>query len=213
MGYKKFASMNVAIIGAGVVSDALAYRLAMAGHEVLLAGKDDEDNVNWDLANEFDNMDVIHIEHVAEAADIIIIATKGEDARAVAYGIGDVRRKVIIDATNIMSNKTGEHLYTVEAIKSITGNTHVVRCFNCLGLENFLNLVERNDSVDMYIAGDSEKAKDVAKLLARDMGYSECYDFGGNETIEFLEDMARCWINLTMLQKKGAKIDFKLLRK
>lgn len=213
MGYKNFASMNIAIIGSGVVSDALAYKLAMAGHEVLLAGKDEDDNVNWGLANEFDNMDVTDLEHVANIADIIIIATKGEDAREVAYRIGDVRRKVIIDATNILSNKTGEHLHTVSAIMAITGNKHVVRCFNCLGLENFLSLIERNDSVDMYIAGDSEKAKDVAKLLARDMGYSECYDFGGNETIEFLEDMARCWINLTMLQKKGAKIDFKLLRK
>mgnify|MGYP001546267828 CR=1 FL=1 len=57
MGYKTFASMNIAIIGSGVVSDALAYKLAMAGHEVLLAGKDEQEPVNWDLANEFDNMD------------------------------------------------------------------------------------------------------------------------------------------------------------
>ncbi|MBS1687212.1 MAG: NAD(P)-binding domain-containing protein [Bacteroidetes bacterium] len=213
MGYKTFASMNIAIIGSGVVSDALAYRLAMAGHEVLLAGKDEQEPVNWDLANEFDNMDVTTVGHVANEADIIIIATKGEDARAVAYHIGDVRRKVIIDATNILSHKTGEHFHTVKAITAITGNKNVVRCFNCMGFENFLNLVDRNDSVDMYVAGDSKKAKEIAKLLARDMGYSECFDFGGNETIEFLEDMARCWINLTMLQKKGAKIDFKLLRK
>src|SRR6185312_14009168 len=154
--------------------------------------------------NEFDNMDVTTVGHVAKEADIIIIATRGEDAREVAYHIGDVRRKVIIDATNILSNKPGEHFHTVKAITAITGNKNVVRCFNCMGFENFLNLVDRNDSVDMYVAGDSKKAKEVVRLLARDMGYSECFDFGGNETIEFLEDMARCWLNLTMLQKKGA---------
>ena len=53
--------------------------------------------------------------------------------------------------------------------------------------------------IDMFVAGDSEKGKAVVKQLATDAGFGECYDIGGNDKFQLMEQFAWFWINLAML--------------
>lgn len=50
-------------------------------------------------------------------------------------------------------------------------------------------------------------------LLAKDAGFAECYDFGGRDKVELLEQFALAWINLAIFQGKGRNIGFKLLHR
>ena len=47
--------------------------------------------------------------------------------------------------------------------------------------------------------------------LAKDAGFAACYDVGGNDRFELMEQFALFWINLAMMQGLGREIEFKLL--
>src|SRR6202012_689917 len=85
-----------------------------------------------------DNVHTCSIEEAAEAADFIIIATAPKDVREVAYWLGDIRRKVIIDATANVSTEESERINTSAAISSITGSQHIAKVFNTEGYEQLL---------------------------------------------------------------------------
>ncbi len=197
MGYKAFACMNIAIIGNGKTSVALAQGLALAGHEILLADNSGNTNVIFDfLADEFHNIHETTMEHAAAAADLIIIATAPEEVRAAAYFLDDVRKKVIIDTSFMNAESFDKYINTVSAIQAITGSQHVVKCFNSSGYE--LTGVGRSEStINMFVAGDDRKAKEMARLIARDLGLGECHDFGGTDSVPLLDEMAICHHHLT----------------
>lgn len=69
------------------------------------------------------------------------------------------------------------------------------------------------EGIDMFCAGNSRKAKEIATQLAKEIGFSECYDFGGDDKVELLEQFALCWINLAIIQKHGRDIAFKLIKR
>ncbi|TND09726.1 MAG: coenzyme dependent NADP oxidoreductase [Bacteroidetes bacterium] len=65
----------------------------------------------------------------------------------------------------------------------------------------------------MFVAGSSVRGKQVATALARELGFGEVHDFGGNDRFALLEQLALCWINLAIFQKQGRSIAFKLLKR
>lgn len=212
MGYKAFASMNIAIVGNGKMSAVLAQGLALAGHEVQIGVRDSE-RISFDyLMSEFDNISVTTIDNAASNADVIFLTSSPEHIRETAYLLDDVRRKVIIDTTYMNFNNYGSYINTVNAVKAITGSPYVVKCFNSAGFEAMSTNVRKNDSINMFVAGDSIKAKAVVKVLARDLGFTECHDFGGADSVPLLDEMAMCYQNLSIRQSQGEKIAIKITR-
>jgi predicted dinucleotide-binding enzyme len=204
--------MNITIIGEGKTPEVLATGLAEAEHEIFLATTHKNYFKNSDLFYHFDNVYNCSIEEASAASDIIIITAHSKDVREIAYRIDDVRNKIVIDASQISTSRTVESINTYKAIQSITGSKNVIRCFNLVGYDNLLNLFYKDKAIDLFMAGDCKKAKETVKLLARDMGYTNCYDFGDDQTIPLLEDMARCMITLSK-KHKGADLPFMLIRK
>lgn len=68
-------------------------------------------------------------------------------------------------------------------------------------------------TLDLFVAGDSEKGKQAAIQLAKDAGFAACYSIGGNDKFELMEQFAWFWINLAMFQGQGREIGFKLVRR
>ena len=66
---------------------------------------------------------------------------------------------------------------------------------------------------DMYMAGSSERAKEVAKQLALDAGFENCYNFGNDDKAALLEQFALSWINLAMMQGQGREMMIKLIKR
>jgi hypothetical protein len=211
MGYKSFVSLNIAVIGEGVVSENIARSLAMAGHYIFI-GLRDEQQVTEALLGEFENIQACTVGNAACEADIIIMAIPADEVREVTYMLGDVRKKIIIGVTGNVHPKPAEFVHAVNVMRSITGCQHVVKSFNCAGYENLFSDSFAKRGTDMFVAGDSKKAKEMVKLLAKDMGFANCYDFGDNDSVPLLEDLAKCWYNLAITQKLGQNISFKLFR-
>jgi predicted dinucleotide-binding enzyme len=201
---KLFASMDIAVIGTGKTGNMFVENLSEAGHNVYLAAMTKEEEIIQSFFCEYENVQLCSIEDAAQYADIIIIATHPKYVREVAYRIDDVRGKVVVDASSILADREESNINTTNAARAITGSPHVVKCFNCQEYETLAHMFYKDEPIDMFIASDSKKAKETLRLLARDIGYTDCYDFGGNEAVPILEDMARCLMNYTAKKKEMA---------
>lgn len=203
--------MKIAIIGAGKVGGALASGWARAGHSVILGVRNSGDREVQALVAANQNLSANTVTAAAQEAEVILVSVPVSALTEVARNLGEVKNKIIIDATNAVFQKPAPYAHGVEAFKALTQCQDVVKCFNSTGFENMANPKYGDTGIDMFVAGNSAKGKQVAAQLARDLGFAECHDFGGDDKIQLLENFALAWINLAIMQGRGRNIAFKLV--
>lgn len=203
--------MKIAIIGTGNVGGALAAQWAKAGHEINLGVRDPGHFKGQELLSN-PNTKVFSIGEAVAQSEVIVVATPPQIATKLAESFGDTKGKVIIDATNSIRTAPDGYPTAYHAFAALTA-ADVVKCFNTTGFENMKNPVYGDQRLDLFMAGDSDKAKSMAARLARDAGFGECYDFGKADRVALLEQFALAWINLAIFQGMGRDIGFKLLRR
>ena len=203
--------MKIAIIGTGNVGGALATQWAKAGHDILLAV---QDTANFKGKHLLDNSNtsVQLMEDAVKEAAVILVATPPQIANELAAKIGKAAGKIIIDATNAIRSKPAPYPTAFHAFDALT-DAEVVKCFNTTGFENLGNPNYGTMQLDLFMAGNSIAAKKVAEELAKDAGFEACYDFGGADKVELLEQFALSWINLAIMQGMGRNIGFKLMKR
>jgi hypothetical protein len=196
MGYRTFVSMKIALIGTGSFAESYARRFLHAGHIVFIAWlESDATGISQELT-EYDNLHICTIEEAALVGDLIIIATAPKDVREVAYWLGDVRRKVIIDATSNIHTGIDGKVRTVCAIKSITGAAHIVKVFSTKGYEKLLKPLFGQEHVQLIMVGESKKAKEITKILSINLGVERFFDMGGSDAIPLFNEMTSVWRKL-----------------
>jgi predicted dinucleotide-binding enzyme len=160
------------------------------------------------------NTQVTSIKEAVQKSEVILLATPATMAIEVATSLGDTSGKIIIDAANIVMGRGPQGFNNVsDAILANTITKDVVKCFNTTGFNNMTNPVYNGMAIDMFMCGDSEKGKTVARQLALDAGFAECYNVGGNDKFQLMEQFAFFWINLAMFQGQGREMAFKLLKR
>jgi predicted dinucleotide-binding enzyme len=172
--------MNIAIIGTGNVGGALAAAWAQKGHQINLGVRDVHNFKGRELLSNI-NTQVFGILDAVEKSDIILISTPALTAIEVVKSLGNTSGKIIIDAMNIIMGKGPEgYNNTTDALLDNTQTRDIVKCFNTTGFNNMQNPNYGNTSIDMFVAGDSIKGKEIAIQLAKDAGFAECYSVGEN---------------------------------
>ncbi len=205
--------MKIAIIGTGNVGGALATKWAAAGHHIYLGTKDPNNFKGKNLL-ENDNTSVHPIAEAVAVAEVILLAIPATAAIEGTKGLGDTTGKIIIDAMNMVKGRGPAGFNTTtEAILAHTTTRDVVKCFNTTGYNNMEDTLYGEIAIDAFVAGDSEKGKEVAIQLAKNAGFANCYDIGGNDKFQLMEQFAWFWINLAMFQGQGREIGFKLLKR
>ena len=203
--------MKIAIIGTGNVGGALATSWSAKGHTIFLGVKDKENFKGRELLKN-EGTTAHSIMEAAANSEVILVAIPPVAVFDVIEQIGNISDKVIIDATNTVRQRPEPYATVYHCLFDKT-NAEIVKCFNSTGFENMLNPVYNGQPIDMFMAGESLKAKSVAKQLALDAGFGSCYDFGGSDKVLLLEQFALSWINLAIMQGQGRNIAFKVLRR
>jgi 8-hydroxy-5-deazaflavin:NADPH oxidoreductase len=203
--------MNIAIIGTGNVGGALATRWAQKGHAIYL-GVQDITNFKGKELLKNSNTSVLPIQKAVSKAEVVLIAIPPTAIFSILEAMGDVAGKILIDATNTVA-KAPEPYKTVYQCLCDKTQGQVVKCFNTTGFENMLNPIYHGEGIDMFMAGESDIAKDIAVQLALDCGFENCYDFGKGDKVELLEKFALSWINLAIMQGQGRNIAFRIARR
>lgn len=205
--------MNIAIIGAGNVGSALAAGL-QAKHTLTFGVRDPQSVKSEKAAGLIKHASFKTVKEACVQADVIIITTPPEAVLQLIPELGDVSNKVLVDATNSVRTRPEPFPTAYHALKEKTGSSKVVKCFNTTGFENMLNPVYPSaGGIDMFCAGSDAEAKDLAKQLSKDIGFGECWDFGGDDKVELLEKFALSWINLAIMQGHGRNLAFKVIRR
>jgi predicted dinucleotide-binding enzyme len=204
---------KIAIIGTGNVGGALAQQLIKAGHLVLLGARLPLSDKSISLATKIGMDHFGSVENAVRESEIVIFTTPPDASLEIISDIGDLGNKTIIDATNSFRIKPEPYPTVFHAIKSITGNQKVVKCFNTTGYENMLNPNFNGQVIDMFCAGNDLESKSIATQLALEIGFANCYDFGGDDKVELLEKLALSWINLAIMQGMGRNIAFKVIQR
>jgi predicted dinucleotide-binding enzyme len=205
--------MTIAIIGTGNVGGALAAKWAHKGHQILLGVRDVSNFKGKELLGN-PNTVALPIKEAVQKAEVVLMATPAPMAGDVAQSLGDTEGKIIIDAMNVVMGRGPQGFTnTADAILANTATRDVVKCFNTTGYNNMDNPVYGTVAIDAFMAGDSVRGKSAVRQLALDAGFAECYDVGGNDRFQLMEQFAFFWINLAMMQGQGREIGFKLLKR
>lgn len=204
--------MQIAIIGTGNVGGALAKKWAQAGHKVFLGVRNTEEFKGKELLSE-QNISAVSIADAVKNADVILIAAVPQATSDIVKAMDDITGKVIIDAMNSVRTKPDGYNNSFEALKALATGAEIVKCFNSVGFNVMADTNFNGVKADMYMAGSSERAKEVTKQLALDAGFENCYNFGGDDKAALLEQFALSWINLAMMQGQGREMMFKLVKR
>ncbi len=203
--------MQIAIIGTGNVGGALATNWAKKGHAINLGVQDISNFKGKELLSN-ENTQVFSIKEAVERSEVILIATPPIAIFDIIPQMGNVDEKVIIDATNSVMKKPEPYPTVYHCLADKT-NAEVVKCFNTTGFENMLNPIYNGVAIEMFMAGDSERAKTGASQLALDAGFAACINFGKSDKVELLEQFALSWINLAIMQGNDRNMAFKIVRR
>ncbi len=205
--------MKIAIIGSGNVGSALAKGWLKAGHEVAFGVRNPDSPKTKKALEIIPDAVVKTISEAAENAAVIVITTPPDAVLDLIPQLGSLAGKIVIDTTNSIRTSPEPFATAFHAIKELGKTEDVVKCFNSTGFENMLNPIYNGVGIDMFCAGSSKQAKEIAQQLSADIGFENCYDFGGDDKVELLEKFAFSWINIAIMQGHGRNLAFKLIKR
>ena len=186
--------MKITILGSGNMAAAFVKQLSAAGHQVRLTGR----NVAkvTELAGQYAGVERIEPRAAAQHADAVIVATPYEAAVDALRSLGDLNGKVVIDITNpltpdYMGLTIGHDTSAAEQIAQAIPGAQVVKGFNTLFAQVLSAGADFGDSrkASVFLASDSERAKQTAKALAESLGF-ETLDAGPLKNARYLEPLA-----------------------
>jgi len=186
--------MKVTVIGAGNMGSAFVKQLVRAGHQVSVTARDSAKAAQVAAANP--GAQAVATAGAAAGADAIVLATGYGDAVAALQAVGIVQGQVVIDITNpltadYMGLTLGHSTSAAEEIAKAVSGAEVVKGFNTV----FAQVL--NDGADfgsgrkvtVFVASDSDRAKQTASALAESMGF-DVVDAGGLKNARYLEPLA-----------------------
>ena len=202
--------MRIGIIGAGIVGSSLGKALHHAGHEIMFSSRDPGGEKMRALRQET-GASVGSVAETAGYSDVLFMALSWE-AIPTAVETGNWGGKILIDASNRfgpgISLLPGES--AGQELARLTG-ARVVKAFNTIGAEHYLEPVIGGEAASMLIAGDDAEAKQVVVTLAAQLGFVPV-DAGALSAAVYLESLAALWVHLAIRTPLGRDFAFRVIR-
>lgn len=186
--------MKITVIGAGNMGAAFVKQLTRAGHQVSVTARDSAKAAQVAAANP--GAKAVPAAGSVEGADAIVLATGYADAAGALRGAGDVAGKVVIDITNpltadYMGLTLGHATSAAEEIAKAVPGAEVVKAFNTVFAQVLGEGADFGNGrkVEVFVASDSERAKNVARAIAESIGFG-VVDAGPLKNARYLEPVA-----------------------
>lgn len=186
--------MKVTVIGTGSMGSAFVKQLTRAGHQVNVTARDAAKAAQ--VAAAHPGARAVPVATAAEGADVIVLATGYADAASALQGAGSLAGKIIIDITNPLTTDymgliIGHNTSAAEEIAKAVPNAEVVKAFNTVFAQVLTEGADFGNGrrVEVFVASDSERAKQTARALAESIGFA-VVDAGPLKNARYLEPMA-----------------------
>ena len=185
--------MKITVIGAGNMGSAFVKQLTRAGHQVTVTSRDAVKAQQVAAANK--GAGARPAAEAAVGADAIVLATGYGDAVAALESVGNLQGKTVIDITNpltadYMGLTIGHNASAAEEIAKAVPGAEVVKAFNTVFAQVLSDGPDLGaNKVTVFVAGDSERAKQTTRTLAESIGF-QVIDAGGLKNARYLEPLA-----------------------
>ena len=186
--------MKVTVIGTGNMGAAFVKQLTRAGHQVSVTARDAAKAAR--VAADNPGAKSVPTAGAAAGADAIVLATGYAEAAGALQAVGDLKGKVLIDITNpltadYMGLTIGHNTSAAEQIAKAAPGAEVVKAFNTVFAQVLADGSDFGEGrkVSVFVASDSERAKQSASAIAQSMGFA-VVDAGGLKNARYLEPLA-----------------------
>src|SRR5574340_72328 len=185
--------MKITVIGAGNMGSAFVKQLTRAGHQVTVTSRDAVKAQQVAAANK--GAVARPAAEAAVGADAIVLATGYGDAVAALESVGNLQGKTVVDITNpltadYMGLTIGHSTSAAEEIAKAVPGAEVVKAFNTVFAQVLSDGPDlAANKVTVFVASDSERAKQTTRTLAESIGF-QVIDAGGLKNARYLEPVA-----------------------
>lgn len=206
--------MQITVLGAGNVGEALGTGWVKAGHTVTFAVRNPAD-AKYD-AHRAAGATVAPIADAVSTGDIIVLATPWDATQSIIESCGSLAGKIVFDCTNPLGPGlkllVGHTDSGGEMVARWAPQARVVKIFNTTGFANMADPKYGEYASVMFYAGDDAGAKKVAHQLAADLGFDPL-DAGPLSNSRLLEPLACVWIDQAMIRGLGRNFAFVVHRR
>ncbi|MDR7253068.1 putative dinucleotide-binding enzyme [Nocardioides sp. BE266] len=208
--------MDIAVLGTGMVGQALAGGLARTGHEVVVGTRDPQATLArtetdgmgnppfaaW-LA-EHGHVTLKTYDDAAAGAELVVLAGNGSAAidMLTAAGEDNLAGKVVLDVSNPLDFSAGfpPTLFVKdtdslgEQVQRAFPDARVVKSLNTMTAPLMVDPGQLGQATTVFVSGDDAEAKAVVTGLLTGLGHEDVVDLGGIETARGVEMFLPLWL-------------------
>ena len=208
--------MNIAVLGTGMVGQALAGRLSGLGHTVAVGTRDPEATLARTEPDGMGNPPFAawHADHAdvglttfadaAAGAELVVLAGNGVAAldMLTAAGAEHLAGKPLLDISNPLDFSAGfpPSLFVkdtdslAERIQAAFPEARVVKSLNTLTAQLMVEPGLLGEPTTVFVSGDDADAKAAVTELLTSFGHQDVIDLGGIETARGTEMLLPLWL-------------------
>ena len=193
--------LKIGVLGSGPAGRTLASGFLGHGHPVMIGSRDPAKVHGW-LRDAGPRAQVGTFGETAQFGELVVLSVNGRAAEDVIRlaGVGNLAGKIVLDASDPLdfsSGRPGLFVGTTdslgERIQRLIPDAYVVKGLNTVVAEVMINPRLSGGEPDMFIAGDSEEAKQTVASLLGEFGWP-VIDMGGIENARWLEALSLAWV-------------------
>ncbi|MDI1291055.1 MAG: NAD(P)-binding domain-containing protein [bacterium] len=197
--------MRVAVLGTGVVGQAISSRLSELGHDVVIGTRDVGATTSRD---DFPaGVDVLTYSDAAATGELVVLAVSGTAVFDVlgAAGADNLAGKTLLDISNSLDFSNGFPPFLSvkdtdsvgEQIQAAYPSVNVVKSLNTLAAALMVHpeLVGNGDHT-VFVSGNDSGAKETVVALLQSFGHRDILDLGDISTCRGPEMYLGLWVRL-----------------
>ena len=225
--------MQIAVLGTGMVGQAIAARLHELGHSVVVGTRDPEATLartepdsmgtpafgTWHGAHP--GVALATFAEAAAGAELVVNASSGAATLHVLglAGADNLAGKVLLDIANPLDFSAGfpPTLFVKdtdslgEQVQRAFPDAKVVKTLNTLTAALMVEPKSLDESTTVFVSGDDAVAKATVVSLLESFGHDDVIDLGGLETARGTEMLLPVWLRLMGALGTGT-FNFKVVR-
>jgi 8-hydroxy-5-deazaflavin:NADPH oxidoreductase len=155
----------------------------------------------------------------AASGDFIVLTTPWPQAEAAIRSLGNLNRKIILDATNPLAMgpnglglEIGHSVSAGEKVQGWAAGASVFKTLNTTGFRNMAEPIFDGVKSVMFVAGDDAANKPKVIDLVASLGF-DVIDAGPLRNARLLEAHAMLWIELSLQRGLGPDWTFARLKR
>jgi 8-hydroxy-5-deazaflavin:NADPH oxidoreductase len=189
--------MKIAVLGTGMVGNAIAAKLVALGHDVMMGSRTTNNARATAWAQTASGRGSAGT--FADAAmfgEIVFNCTQGASSLAAlrAAGVANLDGKIVVDVANVLAPDGPGPESLGEQIQKAFPNAKVVKALNTMNCEVMVNPRSLPDAHTVFLSGNDSGAKQTVRELVETFGWTDAIDLGDIATARATEGYLPLWL-------------------